>query len=68
MCNYCAMEQVMYEDMKSRVEHVVNSGKVETEFITCDQFRGVFDLWTHKFTRHDHPTIIQVFINQNLEN
>ncbi|KAG7546389.1 Cellulose synthase [Arabidopsis suecica] len=52
--------KLMYEDMKSRVENVVESGKVETAFITCDQFRGVFDLWTDKFTRHDHPTIIQV--------
>lgn len=52
---------MMYEDMKSRVEHVVDSGKVETEYITCDQFRGVFDLWTQKFTRQEHPTIIQVF-------
>ena len=51
----------MYEDMKSRAEHVVDTGKVETEYITCDQFRGVFDLWTQKFTRQEHPTIIQVF-------
>ncbi|KAJ4867583.1 Cellulose synthase-like protein G1 [Raphanus sativus] len=55
--------KMLYEDMKSRVEHVVDSGKVETEYITCDHFRGVFDLWTHKFTRQEHPTIIQVLQN-----
>ncbi|KAL1194842.1 Cellulose synthase-like protein G3 [Cardamine amara subsp. amara] len=55
--------KMMYEDMKSRVEHVVETGRVETEFITCDQIRGVFDLWTKEFTRHDHPTIIQVLQN-----
>ncbi|ESQ54940.1 hypothetical protein EUTSA_v10024521mg [Eutrema salsugineum] len=59
--------KMMYEDMKSRVEHVVDSGKVETEFITCDHFRGVFELWTHKFTRHDHPTIIQVLQNSETD-
>ncbi|CAF2027565.1 unnamed protein product [Brassica oleracea] len=58
--------KMMYEDMKSRVEHVVDSGKVETEYITCDQFRGVFDLWTQKFTRQEHPTIIQQVL-QNSE-
>ncbi|CAH8275551.1 unnamed protein product [Arabidopsis lyrata] len=59
--------KMMYKDMKSRVEHVVESGKVETSFITCDQFRGVFDLWTDKFTRHDHPTIIQVLQNSETD-
>ncbi|KFK28957.1 hypothetical protein AALP_AA7G070600 [Arabis alpina] len=59
--------KMMYEEMKSRVEHVVDSGKVKPEFITCDQFRGVFDLWTNKFTRHDHPTIIQVLQNSEVD-
>ncbi|KFK43508.1 hypothetical protein AALP_AA1G134400 [Arabis alpina] len=59
--------KMMYEDMKNRVEHVVDSGKVKPEFITCDQFRGVFDLWTNKFTRHDHPTIIQVLQNSEID-
>ncbi|XP_048619048.1 cellulose synthase-like protein G3 isoform X2 [Brassica napus] len=59
--------KMMYEDMKSRVEHVVDSGKVETEYITCDQFRGVFDLWTQKFTRQEHPTIIQVLQNSETD-
>ncbi|XP_019089369.1 PREDICTED: cellulose synthase-like protein G1 [Camelina sativa] len=55
--------KMMYADMKGRVEHVVDIGKVETTSITCDKLRGVFDLWTHKFSRHDHPTIIQVLQN-----
>ncbi|XP_010439103.1 PREDICTED: cellulose synthase-like protein G3 [Camelina sativa] len=59
--------KLMYEDMKSRVEHVVESGKVETAFITADQFRGVFDLWTEKFTRHDHPTVILVLQNSETD-
>lgn len=53
----------MYEDMKKRVEHVVNSGKCDIDqSIISDQFRGVFGLWDHKFTPHDHPTIIKVLI------
>ncbi|KAF2543327.1 hypothetical protein F2Q68_00029994 [Brassica cretica] len=44
----------MYEDVKDRVEHVVNIGKVDQ-----DQFREVFDLWDHKFTPQDHPSIIK---------
>ncbi|VVB11884.1 unnamed protein product [Arabis nemorensis] len=59
--------KMMYEDMKSRVEHMVDSGKVKSDFVTCDQFRGVFDLWTNKFTRHDHPTIIQVLQNSEMD-
>ncbi|KAL1222568.1 Cellulose synthase-like protein G3 [Cardamine amara subsp. amara] len=66
-CDEAKNLQMMYEDMKSRVEHVVEIGKVETEFITCDQIRGVFDLWTDKFTRHDHPAIIQVLQNSKAD-
>ncbi|CAA7037390.1 unnamed protein product [Microthlaspi erraticum] len=59
--------KIMYKDMKNRVEHVVESGKVEAEFITCDKSRGVFDLWSDKFTRHDHPSIIQVLQNNETD-
>uniref|UniRef100_A0A1J3JWE1 Cellulose synthase-like protein G3 n=1 Tax=Noccaea caerulescens TaxID=107243 RepID=A0A1J3JWE1_NOCCA len=59
--------KIMYTNMKTRVEHVVESGKVEAEFITCDKSRGVFDLWTDKFNRHDHPSIIQVLQNNETD-
>uniref|UniRef100_A0A1J3HNW4 Cellulose synthase-like protein G3 n=3 Tax=Noccaea caerulescens TaxID=107243 RepID=A0A1J3HNW4_NOCCA len=59
--------KIMYTNMKTRVEHVVESGKVGAEFITCDKSRGVFDLWTDKFTRHDHPSIIQVLQNNETD-
>ncbi|CAN8325736.1 unnamed protein product [Cochlearia groenlandica] len=55
--------KVMYENMKRRVEHVVDNGKVDSDFIKCDKYRQVFNLWTNKFTRHDHPSIIQVLQN-----
>ncbi|KAF8087197.1 hypothetical protein N665_0595s0010 [Sinapis alba] len=50
----------MYEDVKMKVEHVVNVWKVDSAH---DQFRGVFDLWDYKFTPHDHPTIVKVLQN-----
>ncbi|EOA16103.1 hypothetical protein CARUB_v10004236mg [Capsella rubella] len=60
--------KTMYENMKKRVEHVVDSGKVDSDqSIKSDQFRGVFDLWDHKFTPHDHPTIIKVLQHNETE-
>ena len=59
--NQFVVKQKMYEDVKDRVEHVVNIGKVDQ-----DQFREVFDLWDHKFTPQDHPSIIKVKFNISL--
>ena len=46
--------------MKGRVENVVERGKVEDEYITCEEERETFNKWTEGFTRQDHPTVIQV--------
>ena len=46
--------------MKERVENVVESGKVEDEYITCEEEREAFNQWTEGFTCQDHPTVIQV--------
>lgn len=51
---------MMYERMKVKVEHVVESGKVGDENITGDREREAFSKWTDDFTRHEHPTVIQV--------
>ncbi|XP_010448628.1 PREDICTED: cellulose synthase-like protein G2 [Camelina sativa] len=60
--------KTMYETMKKRVQYVVDSGRVDTDqSIESDQFRGVFNLWDHKFTRHDHPTIIKVLQHNESE-
>ncbi|KAJ0263390.1 hypothetical protein HA466_0037560 [Hirschfeldia incana] len=56
--------KTMYEDVKKKVEHVVNVGKVDSDH---NQFRGVFDLLDHKFTRHDHPSIVKVLQNNETE-
>ncbi|KAI8546191.1 hypothetical protein RHMOL_Rhmol07G0098100 [Rhododendron molle] len=52
--------KVMYKSMKKRVENVVDSGKVIDDYIINEQERQAFNKWTQGFTRHDHPTIIQV--------
>lgn len=59
--NQFVVKQKMYEDVKERVEHVVSTGKVDRY-----QFREVFDLWDHKFTSQDHPSIIKVKFNKSL--
>ncbi|TXG50718.1 hypothetical protein EZV62_023242 [Acer yangbiense] len=57
--------KMMYKSMKMRVEHVVETGKVNDEYITLDQEREAFDKWTDRFTRQDHPTIIQVLLESS---
>ncbi|OMP02896.1 Cellulose synthase [Corchorus olitorius] len=49
----------MYENMKVRVENVVNRGEVSETYITNDQEREAFKKWTSAFTPQDHPTVIQ---------
>ncbi|KFK28958.1 hypothetical protein AALP_AA7G070700 [Arabis alpina] len=57
----------MYEDLKKRVKHVVDCGKVDTQSIKSNQLREVFDLGDHKFTRNDHPSIITVLQTNETE-
>ncbi|TXG50715.1 hypothetical protein EZV62_023239 [Acer yangbiense] len=57
--------KMMYESMKVRIEHVVEIGKVSDEYITSDQEREAFNRWTDRFTRQDHPTVIQVLLESS---
>ncbi|XP_021279038.1 cellulose synthase-like protein G3 isoform X1 [Herrania umbratica] len=57
--------KIMYESMKVRVEHVVETGKVGEEYITSDHDRHALSKWTDEFTRQNHPTVIQVLLEQN---
>lgn len=50
----------MYEKMKMKVESVVDRGSLCAEYITNDEERKAFDKWDKGFTRHHHPTVIQV--------
>ncbi|KAJ9148098.1 hypothetical protein P3X46_030192 [Hevea brasiliensis] len=57
--------KIMYENMKMRVEHVVEKGKIGDEYITSDEERQAFNQWTHNFTSQNHPTVIQVLLANN---
>ncbi|OMO79812.1 Cellulose synthase [Corchorus capsularis] len=55
----------MYENMKVRVENVVNRGEVSETYITNDEEREAFKKWTCAFTPRDHPTVIQVLLDSS---
>uniref|UniRef100_A0A6N2JX91 Cellulose synthase (UDP-forming) n=1 Tax=Salix viminalis TaxID=40686 RepID=A0A6N2JX91_SALVM len=63
----CTSEAVnikkIYESMKVKVEHVLERGKVDDEYISSDQDREAFNKWTRNFTRQDHPAVIQVLLD-----
>ncbi|GJQ92894.1 cellulose synthase-like protein G3 [Tanacetum coccineum] len=55
--------QVMYENMKSRIETVVQSGDVSLDEIAESDFRDAFKKWTPDFTRRQHPTVIEILLD-----
>ncbi|XWS38200.1 hypothetical protein CRYUN_Cryun19dG0110200 [Craigia yunnanensis] len=57
--------KMMYENMKVKIEHIVDKGEVSDEYITDDQQRQAFNKWTKGFTRIDHPTVIQVILDKS---
>lgn len=54
------MLQMKYEVMKQRIETTMEQGKVGYEWVTSEEEREALSKWTDKFTRQDHPTVIQV--------
>ncbi|XVF51281.1 hypothetical protein PTKIN_Ptkin04bG0172400 [Pterospermum kingtungense] len=58
--------KTMYESMKVKVERVLETGKVGDEYIISDQDRQAFGKWnTDRFTRQNHPTVIQVLLDKD---
>ncbi|XP_022721717.1 cellulose synthase-like protein G3 isoform X2 [Durio zibethinus] len=57
----------IYENMKVRVGNVVNRGEVSEIYITNDQEREAFDKWRGAFTPQDHPTVIQVLLDNSTD-
>ncbi|XVF51280.1 hypothetical protein PTKIN_Ptkin04bG0172300 [Pterospermum kingtungense] len=56
----------MYESMKVKVEHLVETGEVGDDYITSDQERQAFSKWsTGGFTRQNHPSVIQVLLDKD---
>ncbi|KAG2680823.1 hypothetical protein I3843_11G116300 [Carya illinoinensis] len=54
--------KTMYDNMKIRVDNAVERGKVGDEYMTGEEERRAFNRWTEGFTRQDHPTVIQVLL------
>ncbi|KAL4570637.1 hypothetical protein LXL04_026296 [Taraxacum kok-saghyz] len=54
----------MYESMKFKVEESVVSGNVNPD----KKCAHVFKNWDAKFTREDHPTVIQVLLDGTIDN
>ncbi|CAN0840909.1 Cellulose synthase-like protein G3 [Linum grandiflorum] len=52
----------MYETMKMKVEQVVERGKVDDKYINGPKEKEAFSKWSHKFTKQDHPSVIQVLV------
>ncbi|XP_065858990.1 cellulose synthase-like protein G3 [Euphorbia lathyris] len=48
--------------MKIRVENITEKGKVDDEDLTSDEQRQIFKQWTPNFTRQNHPSVIQVVL------
>ncbi|WCJ26555.1 cellulose synthase like G3 [Euphorbia peplus] len=57
--------KMIYEDMKRRVESIVEKGHVDNEYIISDADQEIFKQCTPNFTRQNHPTIIQVLLENN---
>ncbi|RVX04163.1 Cellulose synthase-like protein G1 [Vitis vinifera] len=56
------MMQLMYENMRVRVETVVKSGIISHDYINSKQELEAFSRWTDGFTSQNHPAVIQVLL------
>ncbi|KAH7513712.1 hypothetical protein FEM48_Zijuj11G0010100 [Ziziphus jujuba var. spinosa] len=58
--------KILYESVKVKVENVVERGKVGEEYIVHERDLQAFSKWnTPEFTRHEHPTVIQVILDSS---
>lgn len=55
----------MYEDMRKKVENVVDKGEVSEEYVSDDEQHQAFNKWTKSFSRMDHPTDIQAILDKS---
>ncbi|CAI9775795.1 unnamed protein product [Fraxinus pennsylvanica] len=58
--------KMMYDNMKTKIENVVEKGRVSDEYISDEKQRRVLSqYWTKDFTRQNHPSVIQVLLDTN---
>ncbi|KAF6146047.1 hypothetical protein GIB67_033406, partial [Kingdonia uniflora] len=66
--NHCSWSEesrnikIMYDDMKEKIKSVIEEGHIGDEYIWSEHECEAFEKWSPGFTRHDHPTIIQVLL------
>ncbi|XP_059277751.1 LOW QUALITY PROTEIN: cellulose synthase-like protein G3 [Lycium ferocissimum] len=59
--------KLMYESMKTRIENVMERGKVDEEYISNEEELQAFTkFWTAGFTRHNLPSIIRVLYDKGI--
>ncbi|KAJ4953069.1 hypothetical protein NE237_029901 [Protea cynaroides] len=67
-CSETEKMKMMYETMKSKVETAMDRGRVPNEYIADVPGREALEKWTAGFTRHDHPTVIQLRVSAAMTN
>ncbi|KAL4283026.1 hypothetical protein GQ457_16G025940 [Hibiscus cannabinus] len=55
----------MYEEMKVKVEYVVDKSEIIDDNISDDQRCQAFNQWSKCFTQMDHPTVIQIILDMS---
>ena len=51
----------MYENMRVRVENVVQEGTISRDYMTNEGESEAFSRWTDEFTPQNHPPVVQVY-------
>ncbi|XP_076895896.1 cellulose synthase-like protein G3 [Bidens hawaiensis] len=59
--------KLMYENMKSRMDAVMQSGGLSLDRVIEPEFRDAFSKWTPGFTCRNHPTVIQILLDNNVD-
>ncbi|XP_024995489.1 cellulose synthase-like protein G2 [Cynara cardunculus var. scolymus] len=59
--------QRMFEKMKDTIQNVVDRGTIDEDEINDDPAIKAFAKWTREFTRHQHPTIIEVLLKNDVD-
>ncbi|KAI3710653.1 hypothetical protein L2E82_40442 [Cichorium intybus] len=55
----------MYNEMKATIKNAVDRGAFDPDQMNHDHTIKAFSKWTPGFTRHDHPTVIEVLLKNN---
>lgn len=59
------MMQLIYENMRIKVETVVKNGRISHDYINNEKEFQAFSNWADGFTPRNHPPVIQVYYNND---